>query len=174
MANNGSFFTIPQIVQYVSPALADTIFVHAQTDERETFASIMGALTETLKFRPFIWKTWAKNRQREWLWTNLRQPRFAAAALQLFQEWFFTQRTPMLNQFLDALGIAHNEEGLIQEDLPETLDETKVRESVEGLLKAFPAEETALYLHLFQHGRKDGWASLGSLLANDPRLKLGS
>lgn len=173
MASTGSLLSISQIVQRLSPALAETILTHVQTEERETFAATMGLVSEVMKFRPAIWKTWPKARQREWLWTNLRQARLADTARQILQTWYFSRRAAMMNQFLDALGLAHDKDGYITGDLPEELDTGKVRAAVDALLKDFPGEEVALYLHLFQYGRAQGWAEIATLLGTDTRLQLG-
>jgi hypothetical protein len=165
---------VSKIVQLLSPKLAETILVYTQSETRETFASAMLVLTSTLKFRPTVWKTWTKERQREWLLSNLRQARFAGTALQILQEWCFKQRAAMLNSFLDALGVAHDEDGYVSDALPDTFDADKVRGAVEGLLKEFAAEEVALYLHLFQGGRDGGWETISALLDTDARLRLGA
>jgi hypothetical protein len=79
----------------------------------------------------------------------------------------------MLLQFLDTLGIAHDEAGYIKEGaLPKTLDAAKVAEGVEVLLKNFPAPEVALYLRLFQYSCDNGWETLAAVLENDERLRL--
>jgi hypothetical protein len=162
---------VPQIVRELQPALAETILTYAQEENRESFVALMAMLSGVLKFRPNIWRSWPKARQREWLWTNLRQPRFADTARQLLQEWFFSQRVKMLNQFLDVLGIAHNPEGYIEGELPDVLDAAKVKEGVGALLNDFPAPEVALYLRLFQYGRKTGWEAIAAVLDEDARLK---
>jgi hypothetical protein len=164
---------IPQIVRALSPTLVETILTHLQTEAKDTFAAIMVLFCEKLKYRPNHWKSWPKERQREWLRANWHQNRFASTTQQLLQEWFFSQRITMLNSFLDALGIARNEEGCITGDVADELDATKVREGTETLLKDFPAEEVALYLHLFQYGKENGWTSIGELLKTDARLSLG-
>ena len=164
---------IPQIIQALSPGLAGTILKHVQTEAKDTFAAVMAMLSDTLKYRPGAWKLWPKERQREWLFTNLQQNRFSDMARQLLQEWFFSQRVGMLNQFLDALDIPRNEDGCITGEVPGELDEGKVRDGTEVLLKNFPAEEVALYLHLFQYGKKDGWMAISGLLHSDKRLCLG-
>lgn len=174
MSSDTATFTLPfsQIVRELPQPLADTILAYAQEESRETFAGLMSVQTSTLKFRPNIWRTWPKPRQREWLWANLRQPRFADTARQLLQEWFFTQRARMLTLFLDALGIAHSDEGYITEAVTGELDADKVRAGVDALLKEFPANEVSLYLRIFQYSRSDesGWKSIADLLASDPRL----
>jgi hypothetical protein len=55
-------------------------------------------------------------------------------------------RTPMLAQFLDALGIKH-ENGEFTDDLDgESLTEPKLRAAAEGLLAAFDESAVAIYL----------------------------
>ena len=48
----------------------------------------------------------------------------------------------MLVDFLDALGIAH-EEGVV-EQLPPTMDDAKVRAAVDALLAKYPPEAVAV------------------------------
>lgn len=163
---------VTQLILRVTPTLAETILAYTQEEEPDIFAAAMQIVSTTLKFRPAIWKTWPKTRQREWLWTNLRQARFATTAREILQEWFFGQRAAMLNQFLDSFGIAHDEHGHVEGDLPETFEAEKVSATVEALLQKFHAGEVALYLHLFQFGRENGWASIATILSTDARLKL--
>src|SRR5687767_8394158 len=55
-------------------------------------------------------------------------------------------RTPMLAQFLDALGIKH-ENGEFSEDIDtEALTEPKLREAAQGLIAAFDESAVAIYL----------------------------
>ena len=172
MSKTVNFLTpVPQIVRELQPALAETILVHAQEKNRESYVALMTIVSASLKFRPNIWRTWPKSRQREWLWTNLRLPALSTSARQLLQEWFFTQRVEMLNRFLDVLGLPHNAEGYIEEALPEMLDAVKVKEGVDALLKEYPAPEVALYLRLFQYGAKNGWEPIASVLNSDARFK---
>jgi hypothetical protein len=163
---------VTQLILRVPPALSETILAHTQATDPDIFSAAMQIVSATLKFRPAIWKTWPKARQREWLWTNLRQARFATTAREILQEWFFGQRAAMLNEFLDSFGIAHDEHGHVEGDLPETFDTEKVRATVETLLQKFNPEEVALYLHLFQHGRANGWTSIATILSTDARLGL--
>ncbi|MDR2982097.1 MAG: hypothetical protein LBV12_07615 [Puniceicoccales bacterium] len=171
MSSSTSLLPVNEIIQRISPALAETILTYIQQVEKEVFTSTMIVMSEVMKYRPQIWKTWPKTRQREWLWTNLRQRRFAETAAQILQEWFFGQRAEMMNQFLDVLGISHDKEGSIDGDLPETLDAKKVNAAIDVLLKEFPGEEVALYLHLFQRGQENGWKEISEALASDSRLK---
>ncbi len=163
---------IHQLVAKISPALGDQILAFVQENERDVFVSTMTVACQLMKFRPQVWKTWPKQKQREWLWGLLHQGRFADTAQQLLQEWFFGQRAEMMTRFLEAMDIAHSKEGYVEGEIPEKLDEKKLQAAVDGLLKDFAAEEIALYLHLFQRGQEHGWAEISALLESDARLKL--
>jgi hypothetical protein len=165
MSSDTSTLPISQIVRALSPAFADTVCARAQTQEKKTFAAFMSLVSSTLNFRPGIWQNWPKPKQREWLWANLRSSRFASTARQLLQEWYFAERVKMLNTFLDAVGIEHDENGFIKGDAPEKLDAAAVNKGVVALEVEFPAEEIALYLYLFQSGKDGGWPEVAAEIA---------
>ena len=163
---------IHQLVAQLPAALGDQILAFVQENERDVFFSSMTVASQVMKFRPQIWKTWSKQKQREWLWGLLHQGRFSDAAQQLLQEWFFGQRVEMMTCFLEAMGIAHSKEGYVEGEIPGKLDEKKLQAAVDALLKDFAAAEVVLYLHLFQRGQENGWAEISALLEKDARLKL--
>ena len=77
----------------------------------------------------------------------------------------------MLITFLDVLGIEHDDKGQV-ENLPEEMAEDKAAAGVQALLAAFPAKQVALYLHMFQLQRPDGWEGLTKAIAASDALKL--
>jgi hypothetical protein len=77
----------------------------------------------------------------------------------------------MVADFLDALGIAH-QEGVV-EDLPPAMDDAKLRAAVESLLAKYPPEAVAVYLHAFNEMNEVEWPNLKAMLDSDPRLQLG-
>ncbi|MDR3228166.1 MAG: hypothetical protein LBT53_01955 [Puniceicoccales bacterium] len=162
MSSDNIRLSVSQLARVLSPSLTDAILLRAQTEEKKTFAAFMSVVGAALKFRPGIWQKWPKAQQREWLWTNLRSPRFTDSARQLMQEWFFAERTAMLTRFLDSLGVGHDEKGFISDELPDAFDAAKVREGTAALEKDFPAEEIALYLYLFQLGKEGGWTEIAA------------
>ena len=77
-------------------------------------------------------------------------------------------------RFLDSLGIAHDEDGTV-ENLPESPPKEKLRATIDQLLINYPAEAVAVYLHAFHDMDSTvSWPPLGEVLAEDERLKLGS
>ena len=80
-------------------------------------------------------------------------------------------QSSLLCDFLDALGIEHDEHGGI-DNLPETPAPEKLHAAVETLLAKYPAEIVAVYLQSFQTMDIAGWPALGEMLTADTRLHL--
>jgi hypothetical protein len=77
----------------------------------------------------------------------------------------------MLTTFLDSAGIEHDGKGQVDE-LPDDIAEDKAEAGVKALLAAFPAKQVALYLHMFQIQRPEGWAGLTKVMEAHPESKL--
>ena len=72
-------------------------------------------------------------------------------------------RTAMLVQFLDALGIPH-ESGVFSEDLgTEPLTESRLRVAVQGLMETFEPDDVVLYL-LALRASPPPFAELGGVI----------
>ena len=69
---------------------------------------------------------------------------------------------PMMGAFLDALGIAH-EDGLINEDNVTVPDAEKVKEAAADLTTKFPADEVWLYFSTLVSQDPETWAALVDL-----------
>jgi hypothetical protein len=78
----------------------------------------------------------------------------------------------MLVDFLNALGIK-NEEGVV-DNLPENMDDVKLKSAIESLLAKYPPETVAVYLNAFNDMNEANWANLKSILESDSRLQLGA
>ena len=68
------------------------------------------------------------------------------------------EQRPMMGAFLDALGIAH-ENGVIQEEEVKP-DNTKLAPAVDAIEKAFPAEDVSLYLNVLLCQDPATWGGL--------------
>ena len=76
----------------------------------------------------------------------------------------------LLTQFLDALGIKH-EEGIVEE-LPETIANDALSAALDNLLANHDRDVVVLYLHAFHTMNDGGWPNLEAALENDIRLQL--
>jgi hypothetical protein len=62
---------------------------------------------------------------------------------------------------------------VVEEDLPATMDDAKLRSAVDGLMAKYPPEVVAIYLHAFNEMNEVSWPNLKTLLDEDKRLQLG-
>jgi hypothetical protein len=79
----------------------------------------------------------------------------AARALVIYH---LAEQRPMMGAFLDALGIAH-ENGLIQQDNV-TPDKTKVSPAAAAIARQYPAADVSLYLNTLLCQDPETWGAL--------------
>jgi hypothetical protein len=142
----------------------------AQAD-RNAYRAALSLLASRRNLRPAFLEKKPKPERHRWMAEALERKRNEDLALELLQNWILQARTPLVVQFLEDLGIPHDGEGLIDETPTEPAAEL-VDKAVEKLLAGYPAEDVALYLHLFIGMDPDGWAHLRQLLAVRPELQL--
>ena len=85
----------------------------------------------------------------------------AVAARALVNYHLGLQR-PMMGEFLDALGVAH-EEGLIKEDAVLKPDSEKLRAAAAQISSKYPAEDVSLYLSTLVSQDPDTWGELAEV-----------
>jgi hypothetical protein len=162
-----------EIFHYISPALAGEIFTYLRKEETPIYKTIVQGLAQQRKLRPVFVERKPPNERYAWMQAALGRRVSDALAAHLLQTWLLGACQPLLCNFLDSLGIAHDAGGTVEE-LPESPPKEKLHEVITQLLTKFPAETVAVYLHAF-HGMDDttSWPALGELLAEDDRLRLG-
>ena len=160
-----------ELFQQMSPGMARDIFHYMRTEQKDVYATAVGALAGQRKLRPVFVTRKRPEEQYEWL-HKICQMKFADGIDEnILQMWLLKARKEMLVTFLDEAGVEHDGDGGVEE-LPEDLEADKVKAAVDKLLSAHPSEEVALYLHLFQLQRLDGWSAIADVLENDERVKL--
>ncbi len=163
--------TSHELFGFMSPALALEILTYVHETEKPIYQATLGAVAEARKLRPAYFKRQPRPQQHAMMLATLARPGLELVSANLIRTWLLKKHKQMLVDFLDALGIAH-EEGVV-EDLPETMDDAKVRAAVDALLAKYPPEAVAVYLHAFSEMNEVEWPSLKTLLDADPRLQLG-
>jgi ABC-type antimicrobial peptide transport system ATPase subunit len=103
---------------------------------------------------------------------TLARPALDVAAGGLIRAWLLKKQKAVLVDFLDALGIKH-EDGVV-ENLPAEMDDAKLKSAVAALLARHPQEVVAVYLNAFNEMNEANWANLKTMLESDPRLQLGA
>lgn len=163
-----------EIFRHMSPALAVEILSYLQKEETSIYKTVVQGLAQQRKLRAVFVERKPPNERYAWMQAALGRRVSDTLAAHLLQTWLLGACKPLLCNFLDSLGIAHDAGGTVEE-LPESPPKEKLREVITDLLTKFPTETVAVYLHAFQ-GMDDttSWPPLGELLAEDDRLKLGA
>ncbi len=163
--------TANQLLHAIGPELRQEIIGYLQTDQRPAYRAVIQNLASARKLRPVYVQSKSKTEQATWLLEQLRMRQNEEVTAQIFQIWLLKGQSQMLVTFLDAAGIKHNGEGEV-DDLPEDIEEDKAEAGIAALLAAFPEKNVALYLHMFQMQRPEGFAGVTAALTKHPALKL--
>jgi hypothetical protein len=83
-------------------------------------------------------------------------------AARLLVAYHLSQQRPMMGTFLDALGIAH-EDGLIADDEVEPPSAERMREAAATLARTYPAEDVSLYLSTLVWQDPETWGTLADV-----------
>ena len=162
-----------EIFQHLSPGLAEQTLSYLNTAEKPTYKVAIQTLAAQRKLRPVFVERKPRQERHVWMQAALARPANEQIAANLLQMWLMGAQAPVLCDFLDALGIEHDEHGGI-ENLPEAPTADRLQTAVDGLLTKHPAEVVAVYLQSFQTMDIAGWPALGEMLAKDARLHLPS
>ncbi|MGI8603229.1 MAG: hypothetical protein ACR2OZ_09540 [Verrucomicrobiales bacterium] len=161
-----------ELFQKISPSLANNIIGYLRDQQKEVYRAAVGTLATQRKLRPQFVQKKSREQQAAWILDTLKLRSSESIGEQVLQVWLMKAKAAMLVQFLNALGIAHDGNGAV-DDLPSTLDAAKLKEALDKLLENFPGEDVAVYLNIFQLQQPGGWPEVSEALASDPRLKLG-
>lgn len=161
-----------EIFGFMSPALAADIIDQIYANDRDTYRSILASVAESRKVRPVFFERKAKADRHKDMAESLTRPRLEAAAITTLQSYLLKCQAPMLGDFLDALGIKHDN-GVVDE-LPQSPDDARLTAAVDAILAKYPHERVAVYLRAFNDLSQAGWPKLSEMLDQDPRLQLGS
>jgi hypothetical protein len=132
-------------------------------DEQATDDQIqaVGLIAQQRKFRAkTVVEMDVERKARQLSGINNLPETIAARVLVLYH---LAEKRPMMAAFLDALGLAH-ENGLIQEDNAKP-DVSKLGSAVSAIRESFPAEDVTLYLNTLVCQDPETWGALTEILS---------
>jgi hypothetical protein len=160
-----------ELFGFMSPALAADILEFAFTAEKDLYRATLQSVAQARKLRPVFLERQARTERHPTMIAALSRPNQELAAANLIRGWLMKKHTALLIDFLDALGVTH-QQGAV-EDLPPAMDDAKLRSAIDALLAKHPPEVVAIYLNAFSAMNDSGWTNLDALLKSDSRLQLG-
>lgn len=160
-----------EIFSRLPESVSGQLFDYLQKEQPNLIAIVVDTLAREQKLRPVFVQRKSEADRRAWLKKGLGQNRHAGDAAHLLQIWLVGAQAKLLCEFLDGLGIAHDENGTIEE-LPGAPEKAKLAEVIDKLMASHDPAVVSTYLHAFQATDEKGWDTLETLLGEDPRLKL--
>ncbi|MFN7140829.1 MAG: hypothetical protein ACK4UN_15955, partial [Limisphaerales bacterium] len=139
--------TSHELFGFMSPALATQILDYAFEHDRDLYRLTVNAVADAKKLRPVFYERKPRAERNKDIIAMLSKPRLDLAAGNLIRGWLLKQHRDMLIDFLNHLGVEHNE-GVV-DDLPSNMEDAKLIDAVEKLLAKYPHEEVAVYLNAF-------------------------
>jgi hypothetical protein len=163
--------TSHELMGFMSPALALEILTYTHEQDKALYHAVLSAVAEARKLRPVYLERQPRAQRHTMMLATLTRPALELVAGNLLRTWLLKKYKQMLVDYLDALGITH-QDGVV-EDLPKTMDDAKLKAAIESLLAKYPHEAVAVYLHAFNDMNEAEWPNLKAMLDSDPRLQLG-
>ena len=161
-----------ELLGFMSPALANDILSFIFESDKPAYRATVAAVADAKRVRPVFLERQPRDQRHATMLSALTKPNLDPAAAAFIRAWLVKKNAAMLVAFLNALEIK-NENGVV-ENLPTSVDDTKLKAAVELLLGQYPHETVAVYLNAFNDMNTAGWANLKALLESDSRLQLGN
>jgi hypothetical protein len=163
--------TAHELLGFMSPGLANEIITFIAETDKATYRATLNAVAEARHVRPVFMERQAKPQRHAAMLASLGKPSLEPISGNLIRTWLVKKHRTMLVDFLNALEIK-NEDGVV-EDLPQSVEDAKLRSAVDVLLGKYPPETVSVYLNAFNDMNEANWPNLKALLEGDARLQLG-
>jgi hypothetical protein len=163
--------TSHELIGFMSPNLALEILTYAFESDKPMYRTVLAGVAEARKVRAVFLERQPRTQRHATMLTTLARPSLEPITANLVRTWLLKKYKGMLVDFLDSLGITHNE-GVV-DDLPATMDDAKLKTAIDLLVSKYPPEVVAVYLNAFNDMNEVNWPNLKTMLEADPRLQLG-
>ena len=160
-----------ELLGFMSPKLAQEIITYAYESDKPLYKATLQAVADARKVRYVFMERQPRPDRHNAMVATLSKPSLELVTSNLLRTWLLKKYKGMLVDFLDGLGITHNE-GVV-EDLPASVPDEKLRGAVDTLLAKYPPEVVAVYLNAFSEMNEVNWPNLKTMLESDKRLQLG-
>jgi hypothetical protein len=161
-----------QLYQAIINDLQNEIITHLDKEHRPAYRMVLASLAQQRRLRPIFVEKKQRPEQHKFIHEQLRVLANNGVTEQVLQLWLLKSQQAMLKAFLDAVGIEHKDGEV--ETLPEEISEDKAKAGIDTLLADYPAERVAVYLHMFQMQRPEGWTGLTNAMAAESKLQLAA
>jgi hypothetical protein len=162
--------TSHELFGFMPAELAQRILSETHANDRETYRATLNAVAQNRKVRPVFLERQARPDRHKQMVSTLARPTMDAAAGTLLRAWLLKNQQALLVDWLDALGLSH-QEGVV-ESLPDTIEEAKIKAGIDAVLAKHPRDVVSVYLQAFNSMNQTKWTALDDALRSDERLQL--
>lgn len=161
-----------EIFAQMTQDVASEILNFLHEYEKPLYKATIDALAKQRNLRPVFIERKPRTERYAWMQSALGRKTNDGIAAHLLQIWLVGAHAKLLCDFLDGLGIPHDENGTV-DSLPPAPAKEQLASVIDGLFAKHDAGVVAVYLNAFQAlDDEGGWPTLNELLAEDPRLRL--
>ncbi len=143
-----------------------------RNQERGLYRAAINELSALKKLRPQYMSQKPLPEQFAWIKKMLSWKPSENIGDHLLQVWLVRKQEGMLIAFLNELGIEHNGHGMVEGDLPDSLDKEKLVPAVDALFAKNHHGVVSVYLQMFQNQTEKGWVELQEILDTHPSFML--
>jgi hypothetical protein len=161
-----------QIYQEIDPALVEDMFRWMRSEDRNLYKTTLSSLGQSRNLRLVFLQKKSVADQIAFMHKILKLKTQDLVGEHLLQVWFMKGQQDLLRTFCDRMEIEHDGNGQVVGELPETLDDEKLKGTIDRLLEMFDAKLVTVYLLVFNLQTPDGWENLEKVFQEDDRLKL--
>lgn len=159
-----------ELIGFMPTELSSDTLQWAYEADKATYKATLAAVAQARHLRPVFLEKQPRVQRHAGMLATLTRPSLDAVAGTLLRAWLLGRHTGVVTDFLDALGIAH-QQGVV-ENLPPSVEDEKLRQAVDALLAKHPRELVVVYLNAFNGLNGANWPLLADMLKNDARLQL--
>jgi hypothetical protein len=151
--------------------LANEILISVQKSNKKLYRTALEVMAPRMGIRvPILIEMPKTQRHATWI-QILGRPEMEVLSFNLLSTWLIDTQREMLCAWLDALGIAHGENGCA-DDFPPEPEASLLKKGVEVLLEKFDPTIVSIYLRSFNCIDETHWPALDEIIALDKRLEL--
>ena len=164
--------TANEIIARMPAAAAGELLGHVLEKEKPLYKATIETLAKQRKLRPIFVERKPRAERHAWMKDALGRKQNESVAAHLLQIWLVGEHAKLLCDFLDGLGIKHDENGTIEE-LPPSPAREKLLPVIDQLLEKHDAAIVRSICTLFRRSmnRLD---ELAEIVDTDPRLQFAA
>jgi hypothetical protein len=155
-----------QVFARLSPERAFALLTKVQEKLPGVYTQAIGAACVTLKARPQFMMKQSKEKRAAFVRQALSRYAAAPIAEEVLAGYFLEVRRDLLVEWLDALGIEH-ENGVLKHDDPAEPPREKLAQAVARFREGADAEDRQLLLEAFAAQSAVEWPALDALLGSE-------